>query len=224
MARERKVGLGPMGSSQRSIVYGVVGFGASLGLIAAILSIIGPGPVLLVPLGLWLLLVVRVLRPAFRKGVLSADSNRAKWAAFGLGIGFALGFAGLFAVLYAFPYAVAGLILYAFLYGFEWLILIFIIAGLILLTRSFLQMRQEWPRTSPPTRRFVRNLLMVNVPTIAFLISYLFIVFPHTNSLLALSLAYIVYAIPNGVVFAKRFKELLSSRSLPNGEPKDRKL
>ncbi len=208
-----------MGSSQPSIAYAFASFGTSLGLTVAILSIIRPEPVLPVALGLWLLLVVMVFRPAFRKGVLSADSNHAKWAAFGLGLGFAAGFAGLFGVQYAFPYPFVGLILYALPYGFEGLILPFIIVGLSLLTRSFLQMRQEWPQTSPATRRFVRNLLMVNVPTITFLISYLFIVFPHTNSLLALSLANIVYVIPNGIVFAKRFKELISSRSASDGKP-----
>ena len=215
-----------MESSQRSIAYGFVSFGASLGLTAAILSIIRPEPVLPVALGLWLLLMVMVFRPAFRKGVSPADGNHTKWAAFGLGIGFAAGFAGLFGILYASVYLATPfvwLILYAFPYAFEWLILAFIIVGLSLLTRTFLLMRQEWPRTSPLTRRFVRNLLTVNVPTSAFLISYLFTVFPRMNSILALSLAYMVYAIPNGIVFAKRFKELISSRTPSNGGLKDRK-
>lgn len=202
-------GLGPLGSSERFTVYFFARFAILLGWISAILSIVGPEPALLVVLGLWLLLRVIVFTLMFRKRVLQFDRNHAQWAAIGLGIGFAAGFVGLFGVIYALQYA------------FEWFILAAIIVTAIFFTRSFLEIRQEWPRTSPPTRRFVRNLLMVNVPTIAFLISYLFIVFRRNNGLLPLAIALVVYVIPNGVVFAKRFKELISSRSASGGKPKD---
>lgn len=212
MGREGKVGLGPMRSSKRFIIYFFARLAIPLGLISAILSIVGHEPALLVVLGLWLLLTIVVFTLMFRKRVLQFDKYHAHWAAIGLGIGFAAGFAGFFGVIYALHYAS------------EWFILAAIAVTVFYFTWSFMEIRHEWPRTSSPAKRFLRNLVMVNIPTSAFLISYLFIFFPRNNNFLSLLIAVLVYIVPNGIIFAKRFKELMSSRSPSSGEPKDRKI
>lgn len=144
---------------------------------------------------------------AFRnRRKLELGRNQVLWSAVGLIVGVIVGFS----------------LFLGFLYAFQWFVLAVILLGAGSLTRSFLEVRRDWPRVSSPTRKFVRTLLMVNIPTSAFLFSYLIIVFPHINSILGVLLAYAAYVIPNGFVFAKRIRELMSSRPAPDCGPSDR--
>jgi hypothetical protein len=188
-------------------VYGFTSLGGPFGLILAGLLIVGPIPVLFLALAAWLIVPVGIAVLAFRnRRKLEFGRNQVLWSAVGLIGGVIVGFS----------------LFLGFLYAFQWFVLAVILLGAGSLTRSFLEVRRDWPRVSPPTRKFVRTLLMVNIPTSAFLFSYLIIVFPRINSILGVLLAYVAYVIPNGFVFAKRIRELMSSRPAPDCGSSDR--
>jgi len=186
------------------LVYGFASLGGPLGLILAGLLIVGHIPALFLALAAWLMLPVVIAVSAFRnRRKLEVGRNQVLWSAVGLIVGIIVGFSLFLGFLYAFP----------------WFVLAVILLATGSFTRSLLEVRRDWPRVSPRTQKFVRNLLMVNIPTSVFLFSYLILVFPHINSILGVLLAYTVYVIPNGLVFAKRIRELISSRPAPDGGP-----
>jgi len=183
------------------LVYRFASLGGAFGLILAGLLIVGPIPALFLALAAWLIVPLAIALLAFRnRRKLKVERNQVLWSAVGLIVGIIVGFS----------------LFLGFLYAFQWFVLAVILLCAGSLTRSFLEVRRDWPRVSPPTRKFARNLLMVNIPTSAFLLSYLIIVFPHINSILGVLLAYTAYVIPNGLVFAKRIRELMSSRPAPD--------
>lgn len=189
------------------LVYRFASLGGPFGLILAGLLIVGPIPALFLALAAWLMLPVIIALLAFRnRRKLEVERNQVVWSVIGLIVGIIVGFS----------------LFLGFLYAFQWFVLAVILLGAGSLTRSFLEVRRDWPRVSSPTRKFLRNLLIVNIPTSAFLFSYLLIVFPHVNSILGVLLAYTAYAIPNGLVATKRIRELMSSRPAPDVESSDK--
>ncbi len=189
--------------SRLGFVWGFAGFGLVLGFISAGLVFGGPILILLAALGLWLLMLIMIALLGYRNRTKAQlRRHHAYQAALGVGCGFAASFLGI-------------------LDASAWLVLIAIVLSIGVVGYRLLHMGHYWSQLSPPMRRFMKTILLVNVPTVGFLLSYLFIVVPLINNPWAIPLAFILYLIPNSIAVTKAFMEFRSSLYAPKDPPKE---